>query len=178
MEEALRCLTGKCLCAALRSKMASLFEPYQFGVAFPCGAERIAHGLRTCIKQHWSENDFGVLKSGRDKCHFMWSLVKLSCQSISPLGQLVLWTASSSLAPFRLLDIRVRFQQGDPLGPLLFSLVLNILVMKIARDSACSNIPFHVWYLDDGAVAGPRSSLCRILSKCEVFMALTCSHCA
>ena len=76
-------------------------------------------------------------------------------------------------------------QQGDPLGPLLFSLVLNILVMKIARDSACSNISFHAWYLDDGAVAGPRSSLCRILSllqeegpvlgiivnlpKCEVF---------
>ena len=57
--------------------------------------------------------------------------------------------------------------------------------MKIARDSACSNIPFHAWYLDDGAVAGPRSSLCRILTllqeegpapgiiinlpKCEVF---------
>ena len=76
-------------------------------------------------------------------------------------------------------------QQGDPLGPMLFSLVLNILVMKIARDSACSNIPFHAWYLDDGAVAGPRSSLCRILTllqkegpalgiiinlpKCEVF---------
>eukprot|EP00731_Ephydatia_muelleri_P004695 Em0002g871a len=60
--EALRHLTGKCLCAALRSKMASFFEPYQFGVAFPCGAEKIAHGLRTCIEQHWSENDFGVLK--------------------------------------------------------------------------------------------------------------------
>ncbi|KAL5514970.1 hypothetical protein EMCRGX_G000068 [Ephydatia muelleri] len=64
--EALRRLTGKCLCAALRSKMASFFEPYQFGVAFPCGAEKIAHGLRTCIEQHWSENDFGVLKV--DKC--------------------------------------------------------------------------------------------------------------
>ncbi|KAL5497570.1 hypothetical protein EMCRGX_G014066 [Ephydatia muelleri] len=55
-------------------------------------------------------------------------------------------------------------QQGDPLGPLLFSLVLNILVMKVARDSACSNLPFHAWYLDDGVIAGPRSSLCRILS--------------
>ncbi|KAL5500370.1 hypothetical protein EMCRGX_G011921 [Ephydatia muelleri] len=55
-------------------------------------------------------------------------------------------------------------QQGDPLGPLLFSLVLNILVMKVARDSACSNLPFHAWYLDDGVMAGPRSSLCRILS--------------
>ena len=55
-------------------------------------------------------------------------------------------------------------QQGDQLGPMLFSLVLNILVMKIARDSACSNIPFHAWYLDDGAVVSPRSSLCWILT--------------
>ena len=60
--EVLRRLTGKCLCAVLRSKMTSFFEPYQFGVAVPCGAERIAHGLRTCIDQHWMEHDFGVLK--------------------------------------------------------------------------------------------------------------------
>eukprot|EP00731_Ephydatia_muelleri_P018387 Em0011g427a len=31
-------------------------------------------------------------------------------------------------------------QQGDPLGSLLFSLVLNILVMKIAIDSLYSNL--------------------------------------
>ena len=45
---------------------------------------------------------------------------------------------------------------------MLFSLV--ILVMKIARNNACSNIPFHARYLDDGAVAGPRSSSFRILT--------------
>ena len=60
--EVLRRLTGKCLCAVLRSKMTSFFEPYQFGVAVPCDAERIAHGLRICIDQHWMEHDFGVLK--------------------------------------------------------------------------------------------------------------------
>ena len=60
--EVLRHLTGKCLCAVLRSKMTSFFEPYQFDVAVPCGAERIAHGLRTCIDKHWMEHDFGVLK--------------------------------------------------------------------------------------------------------------------
>ena len=42
--------------------MTSFFEPYQFGVAVPCDAERIAHGLRICIDQHWMEHDFGVLK--------------------------------------------------------------------------------------------------------------------
>eukprot|EP00731_Ephydatia_muelleri_P020959 Em0013g686a len=54
----------------------------------------------------------------------------------------------------------------------------------IAKDSCCPLL-FHTWYQDDGALAGPRSSLCRVLtlilelgpplglhiniSKCEVF---------
>ena len=46
---------GKCLCAALRVKAASFFEPYQFGVACPRGAERIIHGLRACVEEHWLE---------------------------------------------------------------------------------------------------------------------------
>ena len=76
-------------------------------------------------------------------------------------------------------------QQGDPLGPLLFSLVLNVLVKTISEDKARSSNLFHAWYLDDGVLAGPRQSLCRCLgllqvhgpalgllvnvSKCEVF---------
>ena len=33
-------------------------------------------------------------------------------------------------------------QQGDPLGPLLFSLVLHKLVQSIAVDSECSGLFF------------------------------------
>ena len=47
-------------------------------------------------------------------------------------------------------------QQGDPLGPLLFSLVLNILMSEITSSG--------VWYLDDGVLTGPRSAVLRALS--------------
>ena len=58
-------------------------------------------------------------------------------------------------------------QQGDPLGPLFFSLVLNVLISAITKDSSCPLL-FHAWYLDDGALAGPRSSFCRVLTLIRV----------
>ena len=59
--EALRRLTSKCLCTITKSK-ASDFSPHQLGVACPSGAEKIIHGLRRCIEEHWIEEDFVALK--------------------------------------------------------------------------------------------------------------------
>ena len=43
-------------------------------------------------------------------------------------------------------------QQGDPLGPLLFSLVLRVLTARI-REVA-PDLALNVWYLDDGTLIG------------------------
>ena len=50
-------------------------------------------------------------------------------------------------------------QQGDPLGPLLFSLVLHGLILKIAEDDMCGELLFNKWYLDDGVLAGTSVSV-------------------
>ena len=73
-------------------------------------------------------------------------------------------------------------QQGDPLGPLLFSLVLLDFMDSIDIPSGVS---FQLWYLDDGTFAGTRSAVAELLElfrergpsfgltlnlkKCEVF---------
>jgi hypothetical protein len=77
----------------------------------------------------------------------------------------------------------VGVQQGDPLGPLLFCLVLHVIVQKIVEK--CPNLDLHRWYLDDGVLCGdaaqvvhafgiisrfgPDNGLMLNLAKCELF---------
>ena len=60
--ETLRRLVGKCLCQITKGKASDYFSPHQFGVACPSGAEKIVHGLRSCIEEHQNEHDFVVMK--------------------------------------------------------------------------------------------------------------------
>ncbi|KAL5502338.1 hypothetical protein EMCRGX_G009091 [Ephydatia muelleri] len=52
--------------------------------------------------------------------------------------------------PFGTLTSEVGVQQGDPLGPMFFNLVLHKLVSAIATDEDTAKLLFHAWYLDDG----------------------------
>ena len=45
-------------------------------------------------------------------------------------------------------------QQGDPQGPLLFSLALHKLVSSIDADDECFGLLLQAWYIDDGVLAG------------------------
>eukprot|EP00731_Ephydatia_muelleri_P017009 Em0010g107a len=184
-------LKGKCLCAVQKSKASEFFAPFQFGVACPAGAEKVIHGLRHCIEEHWEEEDFVVLKIDMcnafnlvsrqallDECalHFPDLLPWASwCYGQQPLLQHPLGTVTSE----------VGVQQGDPLGPMFFCLVLHKLVSAIAMDEDASRLLFHAGYQDDGVVAGPKQSVLRALyiiqelgpplglvinpSKCEVY---------
>ena len=43
-------------------------------------------------------------------------------------------------------------QQGDPLGPFLFCLVLQVLVNKVR--TCVPNLSLNNWYMDDGSLFG------------------------
>ncbi|KAL5473587.1 hypothetical protein EMCRGX_G028089 [Ephydatia muelleri] len=148
------------------------------------------HGLRDCIEQHWLENDFVVLKVDLKNAFNMVSRQAVLNECGKHFPELLPWASwCYSQHPFLwhplgCLTSEQGVQQGDPLGPLLFSLVLNILVSEISSRGDCS-LNYHAWYLDDGALAGPGSSVYNILAmlqelgpplglhvnihKCEVF---------
>ena len=52
-------------------------------------------------------------------------------------------------------------QQGDPLGPLLFSLAIHDI-------AASMNSNFNVWYLDDATIAGDARSVCDDIRRCSL----------
>ncbi|XP_026417118.1 uncharacterized protein LOC113312589 [Papaver somniferum] len=62
----------------------------------------------------------------------------------------------------RLMELKAQgVQQGDPLGPLLFALILHPIMNKIA--SQCS-LDLQAWYLDDGTIIGDTMEVLKVLN--------------
>ena len=59
------------------------------------------------------------------------------------------------------IDSMERVQRGDPLGPLLFSVVIQRMVKMIAEK--CHTLVLHKWYLDDGILGGSAEDVARVL---------------
>ena len=189
--ESLRRLTSKCLCAVVKGKAAEFFKPHQFGVACSNGAEKIAHGLRACVNKYWLDDDFVVLKVDMKNAFNLVSREAILSECSKHFPELLPWATWCYSQhpilwhPMGSLHSEQGVQQGDPLGPLLFSLVLNKVVSEITANSVCADLSYHAWYLDDGVLAGPRSAVLQALSimqeigppnglivnfhKCEIF---------
>ena len=168
--ETLRRLTAKCLCLTIREKARDLFQPLQVGVACRSGSERITHGLRKFIDDHWDDDDFAVFKVDMRNAFNMVSRQAIldECATFFPeILPWVVWCYGTHPVlwhPQGQLFSELGVQQGDPLGPLLFSLVLQKLAASIDADDECIDLLFHSWYLDDGVLAGNRLAVLRALS--------------
>ena len=189
--EALRRLTGKCLCIITKPKASDFFTPFQYGVACPAGAEKVIHGVRSCIQEHWKDDNFTVCKVDMSNAFNLVSRQALLEECAVHFPELLPWVGwcygshPTLWHPLGQLSSETGVQQGDPLGPLLFSLVLHKLVLSIAQDKDCLSLLSNRWYLDDGVLSGhsqavtwvvtliqemcPSLGLFINVSKCELF---------
>ena len=170
MGEALRRLTSKCLCILTKAKAAEHFEGYQTGVACPGGSEITIHGLRDCIERHWDDEDFVTLKIDFQNAFNIVSRQALLEECHTHFPELLPWASwcygqhPMLFHPMGTISSETGVQQGDPLGPLFFCLVLHKLVATIASDEEASHLLYHKWYMDDGVVAGTRNAVARVIA--------------
>ncbi|GJY79821.1 reverse transcriptase domain-containing protein [Tanacetum coccineum] len=132
-------------------------DGFQFGVGVAGGSEAILHSVNRLIEACGDDVGLSMLLVDFKNAfnlidrEVMLREVRLRCPPISRwvefcysnparlyYGEHTLWSCQG-------------VQQGDPLGPLLFSLVLHPLICKI-RDSF--SLSLHVWCLDDGTIVG------------------------
>ena len=187
--ETLRRLVSKCLNALVKKEAEMLFSPTQLGVGVKGGCEIIVHSVRSLIDIHSSSNDKCLLKIDFKNAFNLIYRESIISQVAKYFPGLLNWTLFT-LLPESKLFIGNEFilssrgvQQGDPLGPLLFSLALKKLTDTITTKFP--NLNLSLFYLNDGIIIGNinevKSTLDTILhvssdlgleiniSKCEIW---------
>ncbi|GKB04677.1 putative reverse transcriptase domain-containing protein [Tanacetum coccineum] len=152
-----RRLVSKVSATLIGHSLDGYLDGLQFGVGVPEGGEAIIHAINCLVEDRGDDVGLSMLLVDFQNAFnlvdrtIMLEEVRLRCPAISR------WVEFCYSSPARLyygehfLWSCQGVQQGDPLGPLLFSLVLHPLICKI-RDSF--NLCLHAWYLDDGTIVG------------------------
>ena len=152
-----------------RENWEDLVEQHQLGVGVKGGAEIAVHGMRMLLQKiclHEDMKDYvslsldfknafnNVLRS------VMLGLIKKHHPNIYPWVVLGYGEHSKLFYGSSVIMSRCGVQQGDPLGPALFSVVVAEFNRKICEKFPGLN---NVWYLDDGSYVGPKQKVFELL---------------
>ncbi|XP_076897210.1 uncharacterized protein LOC143550455 [Bidens hawaiensis] len=145
------------ICLVIKTIVYIQSGDFQFGVGVSNGAEAVLHSANRFVNAHHRDGSLAMLTVDFSNAFnlvdrtALLNEVRKMCPSISA------WVDFLYGQPARLyvgndnIWSSTGVQQGDPLGPLLFALVLHPLVHRI-RDRC--ELLFHAWYLDDGTLIG------------------------
>jgi hypothetical protein len=180
--DVLRRLAGKWLCAKVRKEAGVFFVArQQVGVSQQRGAEGLLHTARRFCDTYADEPEAALLKVDWANAfnsvnrEALLQEVRTHFPALSPYAVAAYGTPSVLLYDRNVaIDSAAGVQQGDPLGPLFFSLVLARMWSSVLRAGlSAAEVSFCGWYLDDGVFGGmPRALLCVLASLEEAGAAL------
>jgi hypothetical protein len=166
--DTLRRLACKLALTLISADIGPLFQPFQLGVGCPNGSDTIIHSVASrleslsydeCILQVDFSNAFNMV----DRATFI-RLVKIHFPQLSNITNF-LYQSQAFLIVGPQLHLRSYsgVQQGDPLAPLLFALVLRDLTLQLNVNV----LKLNQWYLDDGHLSGKIGDILEALSLIE-----------
>jgi len=162
-----RRLVSKVAMKGVGKEMTNYLNDFQFGVGVSGGAEAVLHSANRVLNACHSDGSLAMLTVDFSNAFNLVDRTKLlrevrsRCPSISLWVEFLYGQASRLYVGDEYIWSTTGVQQGDPLGPLLFALVLHPLVHKI-RDNC--NLLLHAWYLDDGTVIGNSEEVAKVLN--------------
>ena len=150
----LRRLTAKAAAFAAKDAVSAKLFPTQLGVAVSGGAEAIVHTARSYCRFNMEttdptiflkidfENAFNSVRRDR-----LLDIVQKDLKILYPFLYQCYFSPSLLFFNNTPLLSAEGVQQGDPLGPMCFSLAIHSLICNLTSE-------LNMWYLDDGTLAG------------------------
>lgn len=158
----LRRLTSKIACFSVKQDMINYLHPQQIGFGVKFGCEAAVHAIRSYVRN--PKNGLKVILKVDVKNAFNSVERDVMLAEIKDkVPQLYRYFRQCYLRPTflaygnKVIMSKVGAQQGDPAGPLLFSLAIHPLISAVHTE-------LNVWYLDDGSLGDTPAKILEALS--------------
>ena len=169
--ETLRRLVSKCAVASVRRDAVSILAPLQLGFGVRGGCESIILAANLCHTRARSGTTFCLVDFQNAFNEVDRSTFLLEVRNQLPAISSWVEACYGKQARPHLFYGKESFlscqgvMQGDPLGPLIFSLALLPILRRVQEEAP--QLDLHCWFLDDGTLCGPHDEIVKAVRILE-----------